>query len=482
MVNFASTVSSALAATSLLSLAAAHPGEKHDHAHIKRQIDARQLRAAAAKRSLGACESSLKHRDLMARSVQRRANALQSLREKRGISVNSKKLRRDLSDLQAFETVNHNMTGELDYSLNTDPATIFSANTSCILAPENTAGPYYVLGELVRTNVKEDQAGVDLYLDVQYIDINTCEPVSGLFVDVWNCNATGVYSGVESGQGGLNSTFLRGIQETDDDGVVTFETIFPGHYEGRATHTHLLTKSNVTLRENGTTEGGAVTHIGQLFYPEDLITEVETFEPYNANTVDRTTNDDDMWSVVQADASYDPFPEFVYLGDTAADGLLAWIQIGINASADHSDDEYYAVAATYYEDGGVANGDSSFGGGSGGPPGNGTGNGTMPSGAPPSGSGAAASGAASTVVVSDAEATVVSTAAGTTLTTVSSAVSSSATSSVGAAKPSGEPQNQQGGKQQGQQGQGQQQQGQKQQGQNQAHNQQKAQQQNNQHQ
>ncbi|KAJ4357797.1 uncharacterized protein N0V89_002373 [Didymosphaeria variabile] len=463
MVNFASTVSSALAAASLLSLAAAHPGEKHDHVHIKRQIDARQLRAAAAKRSLGACENSLKHRDLMARSVQRRANALDSLREKRGISVNSKKLRRDLSDLQSFETVNHNMTGELDYSLNTDPATIFSANTSCILAPENTAGPYYVLGELVRSDVKEDQAGVDLYLDVQYIDINTCEPVSGLYVDVWNCNSTGVYSGVESGQGGLDSTFLRGIQATDEDGVVAFETIFPGHYEGRATHTHLLTKSNVTVRENGTTEGGAVTHIGQLFYPEDLITDVETFEPYNTNTVERTTNDEDMWSIVQADATYDPFPEFVYLGDSAADGLLAWIQIGINASADHSDDEYYAVAATYYEDGGVANGDSSFAGGSG-APGNGTGNGTMPSGAPPSG--AISSDLASATgsdAASDAAVTIVSSAAGTTLTTVSGAASSSVAAPSRAAKQSGKPSNvqgQQGGNQQGQQAQGQQQQGQ----------------------
>ena len=97
MVNFASTLSSALAATSLLSLAAAHPGEKHDHAHIKRQIDARQLRAAAAKQSLGACENSLKHRDLMARSVQRRANALNSLREKRGISVSKSKPLADCS-------------------------------------------------------------------------------------------------------------------------------------------------------------------------------------------------------------------------------------------------------------------------------------------------------------------------------------------------------------------------------------------------
>ncbi|KAF2441764.1 hypothetical protein P171DRAFT_78818 [Karstenula rhodostoma CBS 690.94] len=106
----------------------------------------------------------------MARSVQRRASALRSLREKRGMASQStedpKKLRCDLSALEAFETVSaHNMTGELDYSLTltlTRPRPIFPANTSCTLTPENTAGSYYVLGELVRLDVKEDQAGVDL--------------------------------------------------------------------------------------------------------------------------------------------------------------------------------------------------------------------------------------------------------------------------------------------------------------------------------
>lgn len=204
-----------------------------------------------------------------------------------------------------------------------------------------------------------------------------------LFVDVWNCNATGYYSGVESGQGGLNSTFLRGIQETDEDGVVAFETIFPGHYDGRAIHTHLLTKSNVTVRENQTTQDGAVTHIGQLFWLEELRSAVEATSPYNENTQPITSNDEDMWSIVQAENEYDPFPQFIYVGNDITDGLFAWIQIGVNASADYTDDDYYSVAATYQAGGGVANADSSFGGGNAG--GNGTMNGTMPSGSPPSG-------------------------------------------------------------------------------------------------
>ncbi|KAF2134973.1 GPI anchored dioxygenase-like protein [Dothidotthia symphoricarpi CBS 119687] len=381
MVNFVSILSGAVAATSLISTVAAHPGEHHDHAQIKREIDIRQMRAAAAKRSLETCQGSLRHRDLMARSVARRSNALNKLRQKRNIAAEPKKFRRDLATLQAFEAANHNQTGVLDYNEFTDASTIFSANTSSILAPEITDGPYYVTGEYIRKDVTEGQPGVGLYLEVQYIDVTTCEPVPKLFVDVWNCNATGVYSGVESGQAGLNSTFLRGVQETDEDGVVAFETIFPGHYDGRATHTHLLTKSNVTVRDNGTTgSDGAVTHIGQVFWQEELRSAVEVLEPYNSNTQAVTTNDEDMWSVLQAENDFDPFPEFIYLGDDVSEGLFAWIQIGINSTADWSDNEYYQVAADYEQGGGVAGAGFSVGGG------NGTmGNGTMPSGAMPSG-------------------------------------------------------------------------------------------------
>ncbi|KAF2108121.1 putative GPI anchored dioxygenase [Lophiotrema nucula] len=388
MVNFVSILSSTLAASSLAGLVASHPGEKHDMAHVKREIDVRQMRAAAAKRSLGQCQSNLKHRQLMQRSVERRSKNLQTLREKRGIAAQSKKLKRDLALLQSFEAINHNQTSLVSYDTSTPESTVFSANTSCILAPEVTDGPYYVVGEIIRKNVKENQYcdGVDLFLEVQYIDVTTCAPVPGLYVDIWNANATGVYSGIvatgNDAADGWNSTYLRGIQSTDSDGVASFETIFPGHYEGRAIHTHLLTKSNVSVLTNGTTSGGAVTHIGQLFYPETLVSAVEATSPYNTNTQAYTSNDEDMWSIVQADNDYDPFPEFVYLGDDVTDGLMAWIQIGINTIADYTGDEYYNVAAYYQEDGGHENEDSAFGGGAGG---NGTMNGTVPSGAAPSG-------------------------------------------------------------------------------------------------
>jgi hypothetical protein len=183
--------------------------------------------------------------------------------------------------------------------------------------------------------------------------------------------------------GGYNSTFLRGIQVTDDDGVVAFETLFPGHYDGRATHTHLLSHTNVTVFANNTISTGAVNHVGQLFWDESLRTAVEATYPYNTNTQTVVLNDDDMWSIVQTganDTAYDPFPEFMYLdADDITQGLLAWIQIGINVTADQTTSSYYAVAAAITEDG-VEVSTSSIGGGSGGG-GNGTasGNTTMPS-------------------------------------------------------------------------------------------------------
>lgn len=97
------------------------------------------------------------------------------------------------------------MTGSIRSS---DLSVLFSTNTSCILTPEVTIGPYYVLSELVRQNITEGQPGVPVHLEMQFIDINTCEPVPSLFIDIWAANSTGRYSGIDTsmGQGGLNST------------------------------------------------------------------------------------------------------------------------------------------------------------------------------------------------------------------------------------------------------------------------------------
>ncbi|OJD34363.1 aromatic compound dioxygenase [Diplodia corticola] len=377
----------AVAAVAAATLVVAHPGEHHDHAQVKREVFARDVLASKQARSLSKCAGSLKTRALHERAVARRAATAERLRKERGITK-AVKHRRDLTALQEFETVNHNMTGVNGVSFVAD--SYFTGNTSCIMTPENTIGPYYVTGELIRRDVTEGQAGVPLHLDLQFVDVNTCEPVPNLFIDIWAANATGVYSGIDvsNGQGGLNSTFLRGVQDTDDEGVTQFDTIFPGHYSGRATHEHVVAHVNASAAANGTMIGGTVAHIGQLFFDETLRSAVEATTPYSENTVEATTNDDDMWAPYQADNSYDPFPDFIYLNsEDITDGLLAWISIGIDVTADRDSN---ATAAAYLDaSGGHSTGNTVGGGG---------GDGAAPSGAMPSGavpSGAAPSGTVS---------------------------------------------------------------------------------------
>ncbi|GIZ46974.1 hypothetical protein CKM354_001007600 [Cercospora kikuchii] len=389
----------ALAAACVIP-AFAHPGEQHDHHKVEREIMAREHWAHQGKRALDSCSNSAEARRFAIRNAERRAKVARDLRQKRGITTPGKTVkrateleRRNATDLAQWEAIDHNKTGIYDYDVAIQEADIFDAVTSPILAPTITDGPYYVWGELIRSNVVESEYsdGIPLHLEVQYYDIETCKPIPNVYVDIWNANATGVYSGVSvSGNyasGGYNSKYLRGIQGTDEDGVATFDTIFPGHYDGRATHTHLLSHMNVSVLPNNTllVGSGSVTHIGQLFWNEVLRTAVEETEYYTTNTQAVTSNAEDMWSVLQADSSYDPFPEFVYLGDSIEDGLFAWKQIGLNTSADWTEDDYYSTAAYLQADGGHANADSGFVGGGGG-----GGNGTMPSGAAPSGTAAPA--------------------------------------------------------------------------------------------
>ncbi len=79
----------------------------------------------------------------------------------------------------------------------------FDGAGSCTLVPEATQGPYWVDGEYVRKDIHEDQAGLYTYVDLELIDYTTCETIAAdIFVDIWHCNATGVYSGVvASGNG-----------------------------------------------------------------------------------------------------------------------------------------------------------------------------------------------------------------------------------------------------------------------------------------
>ncbi|KAI5918084.1 aromatic compound dioxygenase [Camillea tinctor] len=366
------TVVSGLALLS--SSVVAHPG--HD---LTQEIAERREFLNSVKRTdLSHCADKLKARGVTKRNVARRSAMLEKARAKRGLK------KRDLDTVLA---TSHNATS-LGYTLNTDAATLFSGNNSCILTPEVTQGPYYVGGEYVRRNLIEDQEGLDTILDYQVIDVNTCEPVTDVYLEMWHCNSTGVYSGVvASGNGdssdetNINNTFLRGIQKTDSDGVAQFESLFPGHYTSRATHIHIMVHTNATLYQNSTL-GNEVTssHVGQAFFDQDLITAVEALAPYNTNTQELTTNaDDGILSEETATDGVDPFFEYTLLGDSIEDGLFAWISFGINATQSSS----VTPAAFLYAEGGVTNDNAGSIGGGAPPSGSGVPSGSPSGSAPP---------------------------------------------------------------------------------------------------
>ncbi|RYP62526.1 hypothetical protein DL771_009709 [Monosporascus sp. 5C6A] len=211
------------------------------------------------------------------------------------------------------------------------------------------------------------QEGVDIVLDYQVIDVDTCAPIPNAYVEMWHCNATGVYSGVvadgngdSSDETNINKTFLRGIQKTNEDGVAQFESIFPGHYAGRAPHIHVMVHTNVTRYCNGTLGNDvSASHVGQTFFDQALISEVELQTPYNTNQQELTLNADD--SIMAEEAAIDgvdPSMEYTLLDDSVSDGLFAWLAFGINATQVQS----ITPAVFFYEEGGVANADSGRGG------------------------------------------------------------------------------------------------------------------------
>jgi protocatechuate 3,4-dioxygenase beta subunit len=199
---------------------------------------------------------------------------------------------------------------------------------TAVLAAEMTEGPYWLDLNLMRSDIREDQQGALLTMRLAVVDVATGKPIEGANVDIWHCNAEGIYSGFTGasaaanpgggqagaqpsgggnpppaapggqagspppgGRGGPgggaqkadDKTFLRGIQPTDKTGVAMFTTVYPGWYNGRTVHVHV--KVNV---------GGRTIHTGQLFF-DDAYTDTvfKDNAPYNARSARQMRNAND---------------------------------------------------------------------------------------------------------------------------------------------------------------------------------------------
>jgi protocatechuate 3,4-dioxygenase beta subunit len=126
------------------------------------------------------------------------------------------------------------------------PAAASTASTATAPLPltaQTTEGPYHLPGMPLRSDITEGLPGVPMELRLLVLDAQG-RPQPLAEVDVWQCDATGLYSGFD-GQGDdqkadlRGRTFLRGRQCCDAQGAVTFRTVYPGWYAGRTTHIHV---------------------------------------------------------------------------------------------------------------------------------------------------------------------------------------------------------------------------------------------------
>jgi uncharacterized protein (TIGR03437 family) len=232
--------------------------------------------------------------------------------------------------------------------------TVEAADTvTCAAAtPTVTEGPYWVDEKLFRSDIRTDpatgvaRAGTPLTLTiaVQNLSSSACSPLTGAYIDIWHCDAKGIYSDESTynpggGTGSVNTSgqkFLRGYQITDDSGQVTFTTIYPGWYSGRTIHIHfrIRTYSGATVMGN---------FVSQIFF-DDTVNDVVLAQSAYARTSARdTSNARDM---VYNTANKERM--LATVSGNVADGYTATIAVGVTIAAP-------AAAAPTITSGGVSN-------------------------------------------------------------------------------------------------------------------------------
>ena len=229
-----------------------------------------------------------------------------------------------------------------------------------VLTSETVEGPYYIDADKIRRDVTEDREGIPLLLHLTVIDAVTCAPIRDAAVDIWHCDAAGVYSGYEdlgNGGGGPAPTgepptgsptgappggnpgghqeptddtrYLRGTWKTDRHGHVTFRTVFPGWYRGRCVHIHTKVHVDGEWTDAGY-EGGHTCHTGQFFFVEAVVA-TETVEPYASNTAERTLLSED--TIYDQSGTTGGLLRLRYDERDIAKGVHASLTVGVNPDA-----------------------------------------------------------------------------------------------------------------------------------------------------
>ena len=190
-------------------------------------------------------------------------------------------------------------------------AALFDGAPACTLTPEQTEGPFYLDVDAIRSDIREDRPGTPLRLLVRVQDTDGCSAVSNAVVEIWHCDAAGVYSGVQ----GDSARFLRGAQVTDADGIARFTTVYPGWYQGRTVHVHA--KVHLDAASELTT---------QLYFDDAVTSAAYAGPPYDERPGRDTFNDSD--GIFASSGAASPLLAPTREGD----GWLGLVTLGVAAS------------------------------------------------------------------------------------------------------------------------------------------------------
>ncbi|MBE8725554.1 intradiol ring-cleavage dioxygenase [Flavobacterium hungaricum] len=165
-----------------------------------------------------------------------------------------------------------------------------SEDGTCAISPSETKGPFPIKtpSQLVLENIKSDRVGIALLINLKIENKKTdCSPLANVLVDVWHCDKDGNYSeygGTQMQQTDYTSVhFLRGRQTTNANGEVSFISIYPGWYQGRAPHIHVEVLS----------ASGSSLLVTQIAFPETISSQVYSSTNYAAHGQADTSNTSD---------------------------------------------------------------------------------------------------------------------------------------------------------------------------------------------
>jgi protocatechuate 3,4-dioxygenase beta subunit len=185
-------------------------------------------------------------------------------------------------------------------SINAGTREVTRKMISCVVTPQQTEGPYFVDERLNRSDIRSDPSdgsvkdGLPLALEMCVFTVGSegtdrCLPLANAIVDIWHCDAQGIYSDVEDRNfNTMGKKFLRGYQVTDRNGSVRFITIYPGWYPSRTVHIHFKIRTDPkTLQSHEFTS--------QLYFDDSVTDRVHEQPAYAKKTPEsrRTRNEED---------------------------------------------------------------------------------------------------------------------------------------------------------------------------------------------